>query len=973
MTMVEKSSLPRELRRRFDERRRRATGQASTPGASFRRGQLIGREREVEIFRDLVDRVERRRGSTVFLRGARGVDKSRLGQEVADYVQEREWIILHGRAHPAERLVPFAPFSDAFLPILRDLDTTDLEELAPGGVEALWSLLRVLRSEPPQIGGRLAGPAERQATLFWHLTGMLARFAAYQPVLLILEDLDFADRSSIELFHFVARQCTDQRILVIGQYTGWEPQRRQSLISIEQSLKATGAATVIDLQPLTEEETKAFVQAASELADEDVDRVSDLAFHWTRGNLFFLQGTLLGLVETDLSTADDRGTAKSDVEINDLPHSVFEAVLVRVAGLSANALEVARLVAVLGARISPELLEDLSDLGDELLSAALDELIRHEILYEAEEGWTRGYDFQHPLVRETLRAELSVAGRGQLHARVAASLESYYRGKVEEHADQLAYHFRQADPGESAKAVHYLGVAGKRALARQANEEAVDYFQEAVDRLEAAPVGGGPEESQRQAALSAVIEGLARAKRRIGDIPTSVALWRRAVSVDENTQGVARNYREIGLTHLAGGDLEQALEAFERGLDVARAVADIPLMIRIELAQSLCYQSAGRGEDARRVAEDALTLARELKSPDLLGRAHAALVRLHIWAGQLVLVRHHAETALELARQAGDRDVEFWCHWAVGAMEGLFGNTEQMANRIAEAKKLSTELGSPFLQLETAELSIELAYARGEWNQGVEIGERAVETARSLSQHTVLPRLLVWLALLRLGRSELDAAEELTREAWDVSGADRALMNPEYVDVHCVVPAHIGRAAYHLTRGHWSEAVRIAEAGLAIADRTGYVVWAIHRLLPIIAEASIHARDLERATEIGRRMRTDAETFGHPLGLAWADGCDAIITWLEGDAETGAAALRRGAESLESIPLVYEAARLRRQLAGRLAEKGDRDGAVAELRKVHEVFLRLGAQYELDKTRGQFEEVGVEPPELTPQSRPQSE
>ena len=964
MTLVEKSSLPGELRRRLDEWRRRASGRASTPGASLPRVPLIGREREVETLRALVDRVEGGRGSTVFLRGPRGVGKSRMGQEIADYVQEREWIILHGRAYPAEHLVPFAPFSNAFLPILRDLDTADLEELAPGGVEALWSLLRVLESEPPQTGGRLAGPAERQATLFWHLTGMLAQLAAYQPVLLILEDLDFADRSSIELFHFVARHCTDQRILVIGQYTGWEPRRRQSLISIEQSLKAMGAGTVLDLQPLTEEETKAFVQAASELADEDVDRVSDLAFHWTRGNTFFLQCTLPALVEGDLRTAGDGGTARSGVEISDLPRSVFDAVLSRVAGLSTNALELARLVAVLGTRTRHELLEDLSDLGGELLSGGLDELIRHEILYESEKGWTPGYDFQHPLIRETLRAELSASSRGQLHARVAAWLENYYQGVVEEHAEELAYHFRHGNLEESAKAVHYLGVAGKRALARQANEEAVDYFQEALDRLEAAPAEGELDESRRQAALSAMIAGLARAKRRVGDIQTSVALWRRAVAMDESTGGLARNYREIGLTYLAGGDLEQALEAFERGLGAAKAAADVPLMIRIELARSLCYQSAGRGDEARRVAENALTLAHELGNPDLLGRTHAALVRLHIWGGQLELVRHHAEMALKLARQAGDKDVEFWCHWAVAAMEGLFGNTEQMASRIAEAKKLSTELGSPFLQLETAELSIELAYARGEWDEGVEIGERAVETARSLSQHTVLPRLLVWLALLRLGRSELDVAEELTREAWDVSGADRALMNPEYVDVHSVVPAHIGRAAYHLTRGDWSEAVRIAEAGLAIADRTGYVVWAIHRLLPIIAEASIHARDLERAREVGRRMRTDAETFGHPLGLAWADACDAIITWLEGDAETGAVALRRGAESLESIPLVYEAAKLRRQLAGRLAEKGDHDGAVAELRKVHEVFLRLGAQFELEKARGQFGEVGVEPPDL---------
>jgi hypothetical protein len=110
----------------------------------------------------------------------------------------------------------------------------------------------------------------------------------------------------------------------------------------------------------------------------------------------------------------------------------------------------------------------------------------------------------------------------------------------------------------------------------------------------------------------------------------------------------------------------------------------------------------------------------------------------------------------------------------------------------------------------------------------------------------------------------------------------------------------------------------------AIADRSGYIVWAIHHILPIMAEAS----------------------------------------WLQEDAAAGARSLLRGAESLESIPLTFDAARLRRQRAGRLAEIGDLEGAAEELRRVHEIFLRLGASPELHKTRGQFDEIGLQPPSL---------
>jgi hypothetical protein len=295
-------------------------------------------------------------------------------------------------------------------------------------------------------------------------------------------------------------------------------------------------------------------------------------------------------------------------------------------------------------------------------------------------------------------------------------------------------------------------------------------------------------------------------------------------------------------------------------------------------------------------------------------------------------------------------------------MEGLIGHTREMAQRIERAHELAARIGSPLLRLEIAELEVELLYARGEWDRALAVGEPAIELARSLDARTILPRLLVWVSQVHLGRGSLEIADQLTREAWEVSGAESALASTGFLDVHTVVPAHIGRAAYHMTRGDWNDATRIAEAGLAIADRTGYVVWAIHHILPILGEACIHARHLARAREVGARMRREAEALGHPLGLAWADTCDAVLTWLEGDARLGAVALRKGAEALEGIPLTYEASRLRRQLAGRLAEIGEREGALSELHRVHETFARLGAAPELEKAIDQFRQLGAAPP-----------
>jgi DNA-binding CsgD family transcriptional regulator len=223
-----------------------------------------------------------------------------------------------------------------------------------------------------------------------------------------------------------------------------------------------------------------------------------------------------------------------------------------------------------------------------------------------------------------------------------------------------------------------------------------------------------------------------------------------------------------------------------------------------------------------------------------------------------------------------------------------------------------------------------------------------------------LPRLLVWTAIMHIGRGERERAKAYLDEAWELSGAARVVGRPR--DVHSVVPAHTGLAAYHLSNGDFIEAIRIGEAGLAIADEAGAVVWAVHRLLPILAESALEARDLRRAETIGARLRKDSERLGQRAGLAWADACAALVAMLRDENDRAIVLLRDAAAALEAVPVVADAARVRRQLARVLAMTGDDEGATRELRAVHDVFVRLGAARELMLARKQLRDLGARPP-----------
>jgi DNA-binding CsgD family transcriptional regulator/tetratricopeptide (TPR) repeat protein len=346
--------------------------------------------------------------------------------------------------------------------------------------------------------------------------------------------------------------------------------------------------------------------------------------------------------------------------------------------------------------------------------------------------------------------------------------------------------------------------------------------------------------------------------------------------------------------------------------------------------------------------------------PALLVRVHRTFLQLHLWTGEAALAREHGARALELADRAGDGTLAFMAHWAMGVLEAFAGNSHAVDQHVREANRLADELRSPVLRVWVAELALEYASARGDWETGLTLGEDAIQLARALQQWNLLPRLLVWTGLIYLGRSDIERGEAYIEEAWQLSGAGQ--QTPAGVKVHMVIPAYIGRASVRLAKGQYEEAIGIGEQALALADQTGYPMWGVHRVLPLIAESYLWLRQLDGARRTGERLRRDAERLGHRLGLAWADACDALVAWLGADSELGAVLLRQAAERLEAVPFMPDATRLRRQLAGRLAEIGDREAAVRELRMVHDRLLYLGAEQELRKARLQFREMGLRPP-----------
>jgi DNA-binding CsgD family transcriptional regulator/tetratricopeptide (TPR) repeat protein len=506
--------------------------------------------------------------------------------------------------------------------------------------------------------------------------------------------------------------------------------------------------------------------------------------------------------------------------------------------------------------------------------------------------------------------------------------------------------------------VRYLAVAGRSAIARHANREAADYLTAALDLCDRAPASASHENEFDAVTIA---EDLARVRQRLGDYEGATALWNRvrAVAAQQgDQQRLATIERRLGLGAYWSGRYGEALARLDAALGAAVQARDESLDARIRVARGMTLQALGDRDAARAEVDTALAIAHRLGDPAVLARVHRASLLLHIFVGPADRAEADGLRAIAFSEEAGERGVTWSAHWAMAMVGGLSGNGAAMTRHLEEGERLAEALGSPVLRCWMAEIAIEYASGAGDWDAGLSLAERTIPMARALGQRVLLPRLLVWAALIHLNRGGTATAKEYLDEASRLtSDAGTGLL-----DVHSAAPVHAGLVAYHIAIGEHRRAVELGERGLAHVDRTGSIAWAVHRLLPGIIEAALWMRDLETAERYRDRLRRDSTQLGHRLGFAWADTSDALIRMLREDYAGAIPLLRQGAGALDAVPWVFDAARTRRNLGWALALTGDREGAARELRHAHDELVRLGADPELARTRDVMRELGFRLP-----------
>ncbi|MEP7064682.1 MAG: AAA family ATPase [Gemmatimonadota bacterium] len=925
---------------------------------------LVGRVAEMGALHSLLDDAEKGRGRTVFLSGEPGVGKTRLSEELAREASRRNWVVAVGRAYAVESGVPYAPFADALLPTLRALSPSVLATLSRGGAAELALLFPSLRVDGP-IGRPsvvIGDPSELKTRLFWTFLQFLIRYAEKAPLLIILENLHWTDPSSLELLHFTARQLSGARIAILCTYSSSERENSQLLRTTEQSLVGVGLATSLQLAGLPQSATTELLRRVFGAAEDTVRDFAVMLYGSTRGNPLFLEQTIKSLVGSGRLRQRDGSWHGWELDDLQLPAYIRDLFLARIQRLSSAANTVAELAAVVGVRVSHDMLRAVCDLPTHELLSAISELRRADMLLESTEGQDIVYDFTHPLLRETVHGELGQARARMLHARVAECMEKYYGPDALSHASELAYHFVRSDAREvDPKAITFLRAAGADAGIRHAHREAASYLQSAFELSQRGEVD--------QDLRADLLEEMAHAKQKSGDSRGALVHWEQAqrdASAANAHARLAAIERRIGNLLYGQGRFVEALAHYDMGIAAAERSQNDLVLAKLLTSKTASLEALGDTKAQAQALRDALAIAERLHDKKLLARVHRASALFYLWLGKKDRSASHAMHALEFAHASGEPAEAWSAHWALAVLCALTGDAVATKHHFVEARRIADELHSPVLHLRVDEIEIEYKSATGDWPSAVEQAARSIALARALEQRTLLPRLLVYTGILSVGRGLHEEGKRYLDEAWTLSGAAHPDLRSG--DVHTLVRVYAGMAIYHLAIGEYDEVMRCGLIGLAVADRSGYAPWSVHRLLPTMIEALFWKRDFALADFYCKRLRRDSELVGQRVGAVLAEAGEAMSAMLRGTTQPLLAAVIAAAEKIETIPLAYDGARLRREIARRHVELGDRESAIRQLNRAFEVFSRIGAAGELEATKAQLRDLDARPRTRTVQS-----
>lgn len=763
---------------------------------------LVGRKLEIDQLRRALDEAWRGRGQIVAILGEAGIGKSRMTEEIAAEGLQRGGRVLIGRSYETEQILPFGPWVDA----LRTGEVISEIE-GPKGLPSVWQAeLARLFPELGEPGLLLPAAPEDYLRLFEAMAQLVELLASRQPLLMILDDLHWADEMSVRLLSFLGRRVQGWPVLVAGTAREEELAGVPMLRQLLQELHREPRFVAVALSPLSHSETLALVQTLARAGSEEsqVAFLGEQVWAVSEGNPFMVVETMRALQE---------GTTPEGASRLPLPERVREVIAGRLERLSERSQHLVAVAAVVGREFDFALLERAAGLGEREAAEGVEELVRRRVLT----GVGERFDFTHDRIREVAYGQLLLPRRKLLHGLVAKAMEELYAENLEPHYLALGVHYREGEAW--GKALAYFRQAGVKAVTRSAYREAVACFEEALAALKPLP--------ETRDTIEQAIDlrfDLRNSLIPLGEHERILARLREAetlaVALDDHHR-LGWVFAYMTEYFWLVGNHDRAIECGQRALAIAEA-RDFAPQIVANFYLGVVYHVLG---DHRRAI-------------DFLGRNMAVL------EGGLIRERFGMHGIPSVLSQS----------WLVMCLAELGEFAEGIA-RGEEAVRIAEVVDHPFSLVVTLEGVGFLHLRKGDLHEAIPGLERGLETCQTWHIPLLSPLLAAELGYAYALSGRLAEALPPLEQAVEQAASIRMIAR------HSLFVTWLSEA--YLLAGRIDQATEFARRALGLSrDRKqrGYQAWTLR----LLGEITSHQDppDVEKAEEHYREALALAEELG---------------------------------------------------------------------------------------------------------------
>lgn len=457
--------------------------EADDPAALLDRPPFVGRAAEAARLDQKLQETRAGHGSLVMLVGEPGIGKTRIAEEFTEAARRDGTFVLWGRCYEGDWAAPYSPFSEAIEEYGRLAEPEELRRSLGRGAGPLSRLAPALRERVPDIvEPALLQPDEERFRLLDAYAQFLITASALAPVVLVLDDLHWADRGTIAMLRHVGRYTSEHAILVVGAYRDVELDRQHPLADALGSLRRQTHYDRIVLKGLAVQEVGQLLAIVAP-RDPPEALISAISTE-TDGNPFFIREVLLQLAKTGKLQEDEGGRRASVLSIDDMgiPEGVRQAVGQRLSRLSPQANRFLGAAAAVNGVFRFDIAASVAGLDERVALDAVDEALEAKILRPGGEPDT--YDFAHAIIRHTLYTELNPSRQVRLHRQIAEAMERVCADNLVGVAADLAYQYQRSAtlPG-AERGFDHAARAAERAEMAYARDDAVTFLRIALELL----------------------------------------------------------------------------------------------------------------------------------------------------------------------------------------------------------------------------------------------------------------------------------------------------------------------------------------------------------------------------------------------------------------------------------------------------------------------------------------------------------